>query len=86
MSSDFGHTLPVGTIHFEDKFCTSTSEKGRIRGGGWAYSRQAVYMAAVLVGYRTALVSTGCTISHLVNTNGTETIPLPFKGAPFPDL
>ena len=33
--------LLVGTIHFEDRLCTS--EKGGIVGGGWAYSGHAVH-------------------------------------------
>ena len=35
------------------------SKKGRIRGGGWAYSRLAVHMVAVLAGCRKAWVWLG---------------------------
>ena len=35
VSSDFGHMLSVGAIHFEDRFCAS--KKGRIGGGGWVH-------------------------------------------------
>ena len=34
-SSDFGRMLSVGTIRFEDRFCTRN--KGGIGGGGWVH-------------------------------------------------
>jgi len=34
-SSDFGRTLSVGAIRFEDRFCAS--KKGGIGGGGWVH-------------------------------------------------
>ena len=56
-------------------------------GGGWgAYSRHAVYMVAALAGYRTALVGTGETISHLVSINGHRKHSSLLVGAPFRDL
>ena len=83
-SSDFGRMLSVGTICFEDRFCAS--KKGGIGGGGWAYSRHAVHMAAAMAGCRTALVGTDWTISHLISTNGCGNHSSPLGGAPFPDL
>ena len=77
-SSDFGHTISVGAICFEDRFCTS--KKGGIGGGGRAYSRHAVHMAAALAGCERALVSTGLIVSHFVSTNRyVETTPLPLQ-------
>ena len=40
--------LPVGAIHFEDRFCAS--KKGGIGGGGRVSARGAVHMAATLAG------------------------------------
>ena len=47
---DFGHTLSVGAIRFEDRFCAS--KKGRMGGGGgWVGSpRSAMHMATALAG------------------------------------
>ena len=55
-------------------------------GGGQAYSRHAVHMAAALAGYKTALVGTGKTISHLVSIYGHRNHSSLLVGAPFPDL
>ena len=70
--------LSVGTTHFEDGFCAS--KKGGIGGGGQAWSRPAVHMAAALACCRMALVSTGARpfLSLLAQT-GIETTPLPFR-------
>ena len=76
--------LSVGTIRFENRFCTS--KKGGIGGGGQVSAWGAVHMAAVLAGSRTALVSTGWIISHLVSTNGLRNLFSPLVGAPFLDL
>ena len=53
--------LSVGTIRFEDGFCAN--KKCGIEGGRWISARGAVHMAAVLAGYRKALVGTGLSIS-----------------------
>ena len=53
--------LSLGAIHYEDRFCTGN--KGGMGGGGWVLEQGAVYIAAALVGYRKALVSTGWAIS-----------------------
>ena len=68
-SCKFGHMLSVGTIRFEDRFCTSKND--RIGGGGWvsAWGACAIHMAAALTGCRKALVGTGLGISLLFNTN-----------------
>ena len=76
--------LSVGAIRFEDRFCTI--KKGGIGGGGWTYSIHAMHMVAAIAGYRTVLVGTGWTISHLVSTNGHRNHSSPLAGAPFPDL
>ena len=60
--------LSVGTIRFEDGFCTS--KKGGIGGGGRVSAQGAVHMAAALAGCRKALVGTGLSISLLLDTNG----------------
>ena len=80
-SSGFGCTLSVGAFHLEDRLCAS--KKGRIRGGGRACSKHAMYMAAALTGCRTALVSTGWTISTLLAQVGHSS---PLLGALFRDL
>ena len=49
-------------------------------------ARGAVHMAAGFAGYRTALVGTGWTISHLVSTNGLRNHSFPLVGAPFLNL
>ena len=78
-SSDFGRMLSVGAIGFEDRFCAS--KKGRIGGGGLVSAWSAVHMATALVSCPKALVGTGWTISHLVNTTGSGTTPLsPCRG------
>ena len=45
-SSDFGRTLSVGAIRFEDRFCAS--KKGGIGGGGWVSARGVVHTAEVM--------------------------------------
>ena len=45
------------------------SKKGGIGRGGRVLARGAIHMAAASAGYRTALVGTGWTISH-ISTNG----------------
>ena len=53
----------------------------------WPDSAQgAMHMAAALAGYRTALISTSWTISHLVSTNRLRNHSPPPVGAPFLDL
>ena len=44
------------------------------------------HMTATLAGYRTALVGTGWTISHLVSVNECRNHSSLLVGAPFPDL
>ena len=46
------------------------AKNGGIGGGGWTYSRHAVYIVAALAVSITALVGTGWTISYLLSTNG----------------
>ena len=82
--SDFGRMLSVGAIRFEDRFCAS--KKGGIGGGGRVSALGAVHMAAALAGCRKALVSTGWTISHLVNTNRLRNHSPPLVEAPFLNL
>ena len=65
--------LSVGTICFEDRFCTS--KKGGIGGGGRVSAQGAVHMAAALAGCRKALVGTGLSTSLLL---GADKAPLPF--------
>ena len=65
VSSDFGHMLSVGVIHFEDRF--SASKKVGIERGGKVSAQGVVYMAAALAGYRMALLA----------QTSIETIPLP---------
>ena len=60
--------LSVAAIRFEDGFCAS--KKGGIGGGGQVSARDAAHMAAALAGCRKALVSTGLSISLLLDTNG----------------
>ena len=60
--------LSVGTIRFEDRFCTG--KKGGIGGGGRVSAQGAVHMAAALASCRKALVGTGLSISLLLDTNG----------------
>ena len=69
---------------FGDRFCSS--KKNGIGGVVWANPTYAVHMVAALAGYRTALVGTCWTISHLVATNGCRNHSSPLVGAPFPDL
>ena len=83
-SSDFGHMLSVGAIHFEDRFCAN--KKGGIEGGGRVSTRGAMHMVAALASCRKALVCTGWTISHLVSTNRLRNHSPPLVGAPFLDL
>ena len=64
--------LSVGIIRFEDRFCPII--KGGIGGGGRAYSRHAVRMAAALAGCRTALGGPFLTLLAQIST---ETTPLP---------
>ena len=45
-------------------------------------SRHALHMVAALAGYRTALVGTSWSISHLVSTNGHRNHSSPLVGAP----
>ena len=72
VSSDFGRMLSVGTIRFDDRFCTSN--KRQDRGGRWVSAWGAMHMAAALAGCRKALDSTGLAISA---QTGSETTPLP---------
>ena len=76
--------LSVGSIRFEDRFCTS--KKGGIGGGEQVSARGTVHMAAALAGCRKALVGTGWTISHLVSTNRLRNHSPPLVGAPLLDL
>ena len=62
----------LGAIRFEDSIK-----------GGQVSARGAVHMAAALAGCRKALVGTGWTISHLVDTNGHRKGYSAFLGAPF---
>ena len=73
--------LSVDETHFEEWFCAS--KRGGVKGGGWVSARSAVHMAAVLAGYRTALVGTGWTTSHLVNINGLRNHYFSLVGTPF---
>ena len=57
-------------MQFVLKIGFALARKGGIGEGGWAYSRHAMHMAAVLAGCRMALVSTSWTTSHPVGTNG----------------
>ena len=59
--SDFGCILSVGASVLKIGFALARKVHG-IGGGGQAYSRHAVHMAAALALCRTALVSTGWTI------------------------
>ena len=54
--------------------------------GGLISVRGAVRMVAALAGCRTALLSTGWTISHLVSTNGHTCHSSPLVGRPFLEL
>ena len=67
--------LSVGTIHFEDRFCTS--KKGGIGGGRQAWSQPAVHMAAALASCRMALVGT-----QPVGTNRHRNHSSPLVGVP----
>ena len=60
--------LSVGTISFEDRFCTS--KKGGIGGGGWVSARGVMHKAAALAGCRKTLVGTGLVTYLLFDTNG----------------
>ena len=71
-SCNFGRTLSVGAIRFEDRFCAS--KKGGIGGGGRVSAWGAVHMAAALAGCRKALVGTGLAIS---TQTGVDKAPLP---------
>ena len=68
MSCNFDHTLSVGAICFEDRFCAS--KKAGIGEGGRVSALSAVHMAAALAGCRKALVGTGLAVSLLFDTNG----------------
>ena len=74
--ADFGRMLSVGTVFFEDKFSTSQKLWDWER----AYSWHTVNMATALASCRTALVSTGWTIPHLVSTNGLRNHSSPCRG------
>ena len=56
------------------------AKNGGMGGGGWTYSRHAVYIVAALAVCRTALVGTGWTISHLLSTNGLRNHSSPLVG------
>ena len=60
-SSDFGRRLSVGTIHFEDRFCTS--RKSGTGGGGWVHLSGRQCMAADTAAWRKALVNDRWAIS-----------------------
>ena len=51
--------------------------KSGIRGGGRVLAQGAMHMVVALAGYRTALVGTGWTISHLFDTHRLRNTLLP---------
>ena len=85
LSCNFGRTLSVGAICFEDRFCAS--KKGGIGGGGRVSPRSAVHMTAALTDCRKALVSTGLVLCghtpfwpflSFLTQMGVNKAPLPF--------
>ena len=77
MPTDFAHTLSVGAVRLEDRFCTS--KKVRIGGGRQVSAQEdAMRIAAALAACRTALVSTGPYFTLLAQM-GAETTPFPLQ-------